>query len=284
MNEVKKCIICKSKNYRILFNKESAYGELFTLAKCRQCGMEFLLEAPEAHELEKYYKKEYFTRRTSRGYDDYFSSSLRAEIERVFKLNLEDLNFFEFEKRLSGNKSVLDIGCAAGYFVSYMKDRSWKSTGVEISHECVDFAKKLDLDVMQGDYLDMDFQNKFHLITLWATIEHLYHPAKVLEKVYNDLEDNGMLYISTCRVGGVNFMRLFGKEWRYYNFPEHLYFFSIETLKKLLKQNGFEVKRIITYGSGFGKSGTRLRKIADFLAKKLYLGDMMLVSAIKSRN
>ncbi len=281
MNRAKQCIVCKSSDYRVLFKKDSDFGESFTLVKCNQCGMEFLIDAPSESEMEKYYKKQYFTRRTSRGYDDYFSSSLRAEIERVFKLNLEDLNFFDFEKQLPGTRASLDIGCAAGYFVSYMKERGWNARGVDVSQDCVDFAKGLHLDVTQGDYLDMDFSDRFSLITLWATIEHLHHPDKILEKAYNDLNDDGMLYISTCRTGVANFRRLYGKDWRYYNFPEHIYFFSFKTIKDLLSQKGFKINRIVTYGSGLGKSGTVSRKIADFLAKTMYLGDMMILSAVK---
>ena len=76
-------------------------------------------------------------------------------------------------------------------------------------------------------------------------------------------------------------MRLFGKRWRFYNFPEHIYFFSFKTLKMMLEQSGFRIVDTVTYGSGFGNPGTVIRKAADFCAKKFDLGDMMLVSARK---
>ena len=281
MIKIAKCLVCDSNVFKPLFRKESAYGDKFTLVRCGKCGMEFLSEYPDNEELAGYYKKEYFTRRTERGYNNYFSSELRAEIERVLKLNLSDLGFFKFENGLQIRKASLDIGCAAGYFVAFMKDRGWESQGIDVSRDCVEFAKANGLNVEQDDYLNIDFKHKFNLITLWATIEHLQTPDAVLKKIYNDLTDNGMLYISTCRTGGINFKRLFGSRWRFYNFPEHIYFFSRKTIKMLLKRSGFRIERYITYGSNFGNSGTWIRKVGDFLAKKVYTGDMMIIAAQK---
>lgn len=283
MVKITKCIVCGSKEHKPCFQKQSGNGDFFNLVRCRNCGLRFLSEIPKQDDLEKYYKKQYFTKRSDRGYNDYFSSKLKSEIERVFKLNLNDLKFDEFETDLKGKKSVIDIGCAAGYFINYIKNRGWDAYGIDISKECVDYAKSSGLKVQHGNYLEVEYAQKFNLITLWATIEHLSEPGKVIDKIYQDLTENGKLYISTCRIGGLNFMKLFGSKWRFYNFPEHIYFFSRRTLKKLLNQNGFLITGYITYGSNIGKSGSVLRKIADFLAKRFYIGDMMLVSAGKRR-
>ncbi len=281
MYRIEKCIICKSDNVRTCFRKESSRGEFFTLIQCRKCGLEFLSEVPGPDDIEKYYENNYFKSRTDRGYNNYFSNDVRNEIERVFKLNLEDLKFFEFENKLPEEKRSLDIGCAAGYFVNYMKGRKWDSHGIDISKECTDFGKNFNLNIINGSYLDTEYDEKFNLISLWATIEHLHRPDMILKKIHKDLKKDGHLYISTCRIGGLNFKCLFGKKWRFYNFPEHIYFFSSKNLQNLLKQNGFRIINYVTYGSNFGKSGSKIRKMADFFAKRFYLGDMMLISAAK---
>jgi 2-polyprenyl-3-methyl-5-hydroxy-6-metoxy-1,4-benzoquinol methylase len=284
MQKIKSCIICGQSDFSEKFTKASAIGDFFKLVKCNNCGLKFLQEVPDETEISEYYQKEYFTKRTERGYDNYFSGKIKNEIERVFKLNLTDLGFFELEKKLaalSENKFNLDIGCAAGYFVNYMKERGWKAEGIDISKECIDFALRSGLDVRQGNYLKTSYNNKFDLITLWSTIEHLHKPDLVLSKAFNDLKNDGMLYISTCRADGFNFMKLFGKKWRFYNFPEHMYFFSYDTINKLLKKYGFKIIKYKTYGSNISTGGTFLRKMADNLAKKLYLGDMMIIAATK---
>ena len=230
----------------------------------------------------RYYGNSYFTERTDRGYNNYFSPEIRNEIERVFTLNLSDLGFFDYEKTLNDNRHSLDIGCAAGYFVAYLAGRGWNAEGIDISSECITFSQNtLKLNTECNDYLTRQYSEKFHLVTLWASIEHLHDPRAVIEKAYNDLHENGYLYISTCRVGGFNAMKLFKKKWRFYNFPEHLYFFSHRTISKLLADHGFKIERYVTYGSGIGAPGSIKKRISDSIVKKFNAGDMMLISARK---
>ncbi len=284
MPEKIECILCGSSEQTALFSKASGEGTPFTLVSCGGCGLRFISPRPAEDEIGRYYGRGYFTARSERGYDNYFSPGLRREIERVMGLNLGDLGFGEFERGLHMPRYALDIGCAAGYFVGYLSARGWSAQGIDVSQDCVEFATgTLRLDVRRGDYLRTSFDKKFHLITLWATIEHLHRPDLFLEKIHEELADGGMLYISTCRSGGINFMRLFGPKWRYYNFPEHLYFFSHAQLRELLRRKGFEITAYRTYGSGMGKPGSMTRKVADFLAKRLYMGDMMLIAARRLR-
>ncbi len=276
-----KCVICGSDERTPLFSKESRTGESFTLVKCGRCGLQFVSPRPDEGEIGAYYGDSYFATRTDRGYDNYFSEETRREIERVVRMNLADMDFFGYEGSLPGEKRVLDIGCAAGYFLAFMRDRGWDATGVDISPACVEFARGAGLAVYEDDYLEISFARPFDLITLWASIEHLHRPDRFLEKARDELQDGGRLFISTCRAGGANFMRLHGSRWRFYNFPEHLWFFSRAGMKKLLKKNGFRIVRYATYGSGFGKPGSLTRKAADVMAKRLRMGDMMLVAAEK---
>lgn len=280
--EFTSCIICCNNEPEKLFEKPSENGDLFTLVKCPACGLEYVNPRPGMNEIGDYYRNQYFTRRSDRGYDNYFSPELRYEIERVMKMNLSDLGFYGFESMIENPAYALDIGCAAGYFVRYLQDRGWQSRGIDISPECVDHAvNRLGVRVQQGNVLDAEFSETFHLVTLWATIEHLHHPHLVLQKAWEILKPGGYLYISTCRTGPLSFQFLKKKNWRFYNFPEHLYFFNEKTLGTLLWRYGFIRDTFITYGSGMGKPGSIPRKIADFTARHLYLGDMMLISARK---
>jgi len=280
--EYSSCVICGNGSPTLKFHKQSEDGEVFSLVKCGTCGLEFVNPRPPVEDIGKYYGRQYFTRRSDRGYDNYFSSELRNEIERVMGMNLADLDFFSYEKEISGNGLALDIGCAAGYFVAFLCNRGWQAEGIDISHDCVNFAvKSLNVPVRQGNIIEAAFPRTFHLVTLWATIEHLHHPQDVLQKAWDLLKPGGYLYISTCRTGPFSFQAIKGKNWRFYNFPQHLYFFNGRTIGKLLSRCGFEQQRFRTYGSGTGKPGTLMRKIADFAARYLYLGDMMLVSARK---
>lgn len=274
------CCICgEGVSAKAVFAKTSGRGELFNLVRCTGCGLRYVSPRPPESAMAAYYGKEYFTARTDRGYDDYFSQRLKTEIERVFLLNLSDLDFFNFEVSLKSDKRALDIGCAAGYFVDFLKKRGWDSAGIDVSEECVMAASSAGLNVSLGDYLKASFGKSFDFITLWASIEHLHHPELFLQKARRELRPGGRLYISTCRAGSF-FMMVKGRRWRYYNFPEHLYYFTYKQLASLLVSCGFTIERYSTYGSGFGRQGGLLRRCGDFCAKHFGMGDMMLISAL----
>jgi 2-polyprenyl-3-methyl-5-hydroxy-6-metoxy-1,4-benzoquinol methylase len=137
---------------------------------------------PDSGTASELYEQAYFSQRTDRGYNDYFSENLRREITRVLTLNLHDTGFFQWEKKLGHDRSVLDIGCAAGYSVAFMAERGWRSSGIDVSKVCVAHARgTLNLDVTCGNYL-MQHYEPLDLITLWATIEHLDNPRDCIAK------------------------------------------------------------------------------------------------------
>lgn len=281
------CNSCGSTRFKFLYSKSSHLNEIFEIVKCKSCGLVQVNPQPSFEEVSKYYTNDYFTKRTDRGYDNYYSSEIRNEIERVFQLNLKDLNFFEWENSLI-EKKTLDIGSAAGYFVAYMKFRNWNSIGIEISDEPVRFAKEiLKQEVYKNDFLDWDkeFKNKFQLITLWASIEHLHLPKETIQKIYSHLEPNGRIILSTCRYGIIS--RLRGIKWRFLNVPEHLYYYSKKNLIDLFEGVGFKVIKQISYGSGFTakKNSSKFyqicKKIFDKLVKLTNQGDMIVLVAEK---
>ncbi|MBN1498553.1 MAG: class I SAM-dependent methyltransferase [Spirochaetes bacterium] len=275
-----KCIICGNTSFLPLFKK----GEIkqFHLHKCPDCSLEFLYPVPSETVLEECYNISYFSKRTDRGYDNYFSDNIRNEIERVFKLNIENLGFKKLSKNCGNKGRSLDIGCAAGYFVNYMKNAGWDANGIDVSAPCTEFAvNELKLSVKNGNYLKTEYREKFDLITMWATIEHLRKPEKFIQKIHSDLKEHGQLYLSTCRTGIFNFKIFFSKNWRYYNFPEHIFFFTEKNLKKLLSDNGFKIIKYRTYGSGINSKYRFLKTICDYAAKLFFSGDMMIIAAEK---
>ncbi|MCX7679581.1 MAG: class I SAM-dependent methyltransferase [Spirochaetes bacterium] len=278
--ETPECILCGNTAQKFLFEKSSSPSETFRLVKCTVCGLRFISPRPTPEASKRRYQSTYFTQRTDRGYNDYFSEKTMREITRVLELNLRDLRFFEFERSIAKPRRYLDIGCAAGYSVYYMQNRGWDAWGIDIASHCISFGKeKYQLNLIEGDYLETEFDAPFDCITLWATIEHLHRPDLVLRKIHRDLSEGGLLMISTCRAGG--FMHLFGNKWRYYNFPEHLYFFTYRQLVHLLEKTSFAVHAHAFYGSGIGKPKSVVRTLADKIAKSFSLGDMMIIAAKK---
>ncbi|TGK98105.1 class I SAM-dependent methyltransferase [Leptospira levettii] len=292
------CNTCGKLSFTHLHTKNSPLGESFSIVSCNHCGLVQVNPQPSLFEVKKYYDDSYFTQRTERGYDNYYSSDLRKEISRVFQLNLQDLDFFHWEKNRIQVKqseitklSSLDIGCAAGYFVAYMKERGYDAKGIEIADGPVKYAREtLGLSIFQENFLEWDlgYQNQFDVITLWATIEHLHKPKETLEKIMKHLLPGGILILSTCRYGFL--AKWNGSHWRYLNVPEHLYYYSFSGLKQLLISLGYKSPKAFTYGSGLTSRKNasvffRLRKaFFDRFVKWFQMGDMMVFRVTKDKS
>lgn len=286
------CDVCGGGTFELLFRKESSRAETFAVVRCRDCALVQVNPQPDGAAVAPYYADSYFERRTDRGYDDYYSETLKAQINRVYAMNLRDLAFepFEAEALFRGRDSAaaLDVGCAAGYFVEYLADRGWYARGIELAAGPVRFAReRLGLEVLHGDFLSHPglAPDSLDLVTLWASIEHMHSPRKVLARAHEILRPGGRMLLSTCRYGVL--ARLHGRDWRYMNVPEHLYFFSLDGLMKLARDVGFEVVRHVTYGSGMtmrpnaGPLFRMTKRLADPAVKLLDQGDMMALHLVK---
>lgn len=275
------CDQCGTENFRFLFSKPSAAGKLFGIYQCRSCGLVQTLPRPTGEELEACYGSHYFENRTDRGYDNYFSDAMRKQLQRVWDLNLRDVGFFPFEKEQKGR--ALDVGCASGFFVDYMKGRGWEAEGIELSESASRFGKEqLGLTIHVMDFLQFQPEEPYDFISLWASIEHLMSPGKAMEKISTMLRPGGMLVLSTCRWGLLS--RSLGPSWRFLNVPEHLYYFSPRNMRQLAWSVRLQPCGFVTYGSGFTSfSGMSIfyrtaKTLADKTVKLLRQGDMMVYS------
>ena len=255
---------------------------MYGIYRCNHCHLVQTLPRPSDAELEKCYGAHYFENRTDRGYDNYFSETMRQNLERVWNLNLQDVGFLEFERSRPAGRS-LDVGCASGFFVDYLRRRGWNAEGIELSKSAAQFGiEELGLTIHIQDFLKFEPTQKYDLVTLWASIEHLRSPRQALQKLHTMLKPGGMFILSTCRWGLLS--RCLGPSWRFLNVPEHLYYFSPAVLEALANEIGFLRSGFITYGSGFttrknmGWLYRSSKSLADRAVKLLGQGDMMVYS------
>jgi predicted TPR repeat methyltransferase len=137
--------------------------------------------------------------------------------------------------------SWLDVGCATGDFLVVASAVVKDPYGVEISDHAWAVAKSRGLQVMLGDFLEVEFTaSRFDVITMWDYIEHVCDPMANLAKARNLLRAGGYLAISTGDIGS-RIARLMGKRWHLMIPPKHLYFFSERTLADMLLKSGFSV-------------------------------------------
>lgn len=275
------CALCGAPTVPHL-QKASPSGKIYEIHSCSGCSVWQIMPLPSAAQLTELYQNEYFKQRSDRGYADYTSEKIYRSVVSTLAKNLDDLGFPEWEKSLPGKKRLLEVGCAAGHAVAYFQDRGWQALGMDIAHEMIEAGKGIGRNLIEADFLTYHFrEQKFDLITHWATLEHLPQAEAFLGKMRTLLALGGRIYLSTCNTG--YFARRYGTSWRYLNVPEHVFYFNRKSLSCLAAKCGLKITRAFSYGSGFTTKEHagflyRIGKIvADKLARLNLGGDMIVV-------
>jgi SAM-dependent methyltransferase len=225
-----RCLLCPGDEIRRL------YPSLPKVLRCENCGLVFLHPQPDIAFLKQHYGEKYFTSRSSVevGYDNYLRDE--ENIKRSFRRRLKAIERY-FEKP----GKLLDVGCAAGFFLAVARERGWDPHGVEISDFAASYAQKQGFDVLKGTLEEYPATAaSFDLVTLWDVLEHLKDPKESLKRIHSLLKPGGHLVLTTPAIDSWT-NRIFRDKWMGFKDLEHLFFFSRETLKGLLVQCGFKV-------------------------------------------
>lgn len=179
----------------------------------------------------------------TKGYADYFALSQATHRTHQQRLRwLRRLYEREAATAPATSARLLDAGCGPGFFVQATNASGWQAAGVEVSQFAVGFARtQLGQNVWQGQVNDADLGEKtYDVVTLWDVIEHLPDPAAALHALAARLRPGGLLALSTGDVGSL-VARLSGSRWHLFTLPEHLWFHTRASLRRLLQQAGLSV-------------------------------------------
>ncbi len=177
------------------------------------------------------------------GYADYLEQ--HENYVRTFKKRSKPL-------RALRPGSLLDVGCASGYFMKVMRDdHGWEVTGIEPSDLAADFGRRrYGLQIATGVLADADVAPcSFDLVTMWDVIEHLPDPIGELELARRMLKPDGLILLETQDVSSV-FARMLGRKWHHYKHAEHLWHFDPATITLLLEKAGFDVRSVTSRHAG----------------------------------
>lgn len=219
------CLVCDGRDFGSF-----AAG----LRRCEKCGYVFADLALTDAEFSALYERSYFF---GEEYLDYLAE--RAVLQRNFSKRLEVLQRFLDPSR---HRRLLEVGCAYGFFLDLVRERFERVVGIDVAGEGVRHAREhLGLDARHGDLVEQKFgDERFDVVCLWDTIEHLRNPRRYLEKIGSLVGKGGLLAVTTGDIGSLN-ARLKREHWRLIHPPTHAHYFSRVTLRRLLARCGFDV-------------------------------------------
>ncbi|MFQ5417401.1 MAG: methyltransferase domain-containing protein, partial [Myxococcota bacterium] len=216
------CVVCGAASPHAKLRKQGV-----DILECPDCGLAFWIP-PGDFRPEGVYDAAYFTGPSaSHGYDDY------ARLEPMLRRN--------FARRLAKlppprpGARLLDVGAAFGFAIAEAETAGWVASGLEVSRAAAARAcQTLGEGIVVADALRTPFaSDRFDVVTLWDVLEHLSDPHAAIAEVARLLRPGGHLVLSTGDVGSLA-ARVSGSRWHLYNLPEHLFFYSRESLRRLL--------------------------------------------------
>lgn len=208
--------------------------------------------------------------------------------DNVFKMEVKKENwakasirvYNEYIRKYSEKKEkykLLDIGGGLGYYSKAFKEIGFDVTTVEMDLISSEFAeKKLGLNkVFKGSLEEFDITSStlFDIIFCRHLIEHFENPEALIKKCRKLLCPGGLLIIETDNNQSIElllnydsrnfYIRLYKKILHEYNFlrlllnpifaidpPRHIHSFKSRNLQKLIRNNGLNVEKTLSYSFG----------------------------------
>lgn len=205
----------------------------YAIHRCAACDLEFVHPTPSPEAIAAVYAEGYFT---GGAYADYFENERRTSQHKA-RQRLDTLAELGL-----GSGRLLDLGCAAGYFVDEALGRGFDAWGVEPSADARQQVPARALDRVVAALDDPRLPTQFEAVTLWDVLEHLPDPEAALAGIRGRLARGGWLGIVVPAIGNIN-TRWAPTTWDQYKPPEHLWYWSLRSLSMFLDRHGFELVR-----------------------------------------
>jgi len=212
-------------------------------------------------------------------YDAEYSSYEVENSENFLNLmlkGLSDVSFFRQVESGDVDRSLLDVGCATGALLEYAQGKGYTVQGVEVCVPAAEYGRQeRGVPIAVGTLDEVKLEQRYGAIHFSHVIEHVPDPRLFLRQVRSLLVDRGFMVVVTPNTSGLQ-ARIFGNTWRS-AIADHVHLFSKCNLRRVLREEGFEIVDSKTWGGlGIGTAPRWAKRPVDALAKRWGFGDVML--------
>lgn len=220
------CPICFCQKSVPFFNDDN---EKYSIVKCTECGHVYLLLNVSSAHVADVYSDHYFN-----GYEDGYPDYINLK-----NLLIKRGEYYsKIVEKLEKPRSMLDVGCGAGFIMRGFQKCGWLVNGVEPNESMAEYGRtELHLDISSASFESYVDQKKYDLVCMIQVIAHFYDIRACLENVVGLLKKDGLLLIETWNRESFT-ARLLGKSWHEYSPPSVLNWFTPSSLEVLLQDYG----------------------------------------------
>jgi 2-polyprenyl-3-methyl-5-hydroxy-6-metoxy-1,4-benzoquinol methylase len=226
---ITKCPSCESSR----IEKSGIRKDSAIVFKCNDCELGFLNPMPLPNEINEFYH-DYYTRSDGIGYTTYDIIGDYSWLDYYLLTRLKEFGIYP-------GLMVLDIGCAYGNKVHFLRANGFQARGIDLSEEATANGRlNYGLDLQKSSLENYSTLERFDAIIMMSFIEHVRNPKIWADKVSELLKPNGVVVITTPNF---SLHSKVGDKWSGFQTSfEHLYFFSPYSLRSLLDRSGIMVE------------------------------------------
>lgn len=193
------------------------------IVKCNHCGLIYANPRPRAEEVIDGY---------SSAIDEIYVGAAAGRTGTFRRC-------VELVDKYAARGKLLDVGCAAGFFVKAASDAGWDAMGVEPCRWLANYGinelgvKVLPLTLSEAKFPD----HSFDVVTIWDVLEHVPDPLAELHEIFRILRPGGLFMVNYPDAGTWQ-AKLAGKHWWFY-LSVHLTYFTRDTVQAMMRKAGF---------------------------------------------
>ena len=233
------CPACNSRSSSFCFEKNS-----FIFEKCTDCATLFNNPRPTALMLKEFYENSKYRKHWN---EKVFPASENIRRNKIFVPRAQRI--IELCNKHNVNTDLLvDVGAGYGTFCEEIKKLGYfkKVIALDPSPEHCQIYKKKSLNYIQNTIEEAELNN-VSVITNFELIEHLYCPQNFIKASFKALSPGGLFIITTPNINGFDLLNM-GKLHDNIGGPYHINLFNIDSLRKLLEKEGFNMIEFLTPG------------------------------------
>lgn len=235
------CPVCKSSSVApaLTATDFTVSQASFAIWECGECSLRFTQDVPAADGIGKYYQSENYISHsnTQKGFVNRLYHSIR-------KITLAQKRGWIKSATGLSTGSLLDVGAGTGAFAAYMRAAGWQVTALEPDETARRVAKETNgINLLPSEQLFQLPAETYDAICLWHVLEHVHTLHEYIAQFKKNLTPNGRLFIAVPNYTSGD-AAYYQSHWAAYDVPRHLYHFSPNSMRRLIKQHGLVLQKI----------------------------------------
>lgn len=195
------------------------------------------------------YEEDYFNKEYASQYGkEYLADGLSIQIRN-------SIRYTHISRYMNANthNRVLEIGSAAGFFLSFMREKGFDVTGYEISLSMSQYANKKGIPTFQGSFMSILqenpqlFRTPFDAVTAFYVLEHFEDQSSAWKNFSALTRKGGYLILALPSYDGPMF-HFHSAEWAKTHPTDHAIDYSPHALRLVAQDFGFHLQTVKSEG------------------------------------